>query len=312
VNISVTEPVGPAIERTKAMLFRPFDAGKWFTLGFCAWLALLGEGGAQANYRTGSGDHWTRTDFDHALNWVLANWILLLVLVTVALLLWMAVTLLVWWLSSRGQFMFIDGIVHNRGAVKAPWHEFRREGNSLFWFRFWFDAAVTTGGMLLLLLGLLIALPDLRDLEFTWSSGIALLICAPLFILWALAATVINMFLFDFVVPIMYLRRIPALLAWSVFRRELLAGRGGTFALYVLFKIVIAIAVGFLALGVLCCTCCIAALPYLGTVIMLPLWVFLRAYTLYFLEQFGPEWRFFEAIHCGDAERISQDRKSVV
>jgi hypothetical protein len=42
-----------------------------------------------------------------------------------------------------------------------------------------------------------------------------------------------------------------------------------------------------------CLTCCLAAIPYLGSVILLPLLVFDRAYPLYFLEQFGPEWRFF-------------------
>ena len=44
-EISVTEPVSPALERVKTMLFKPFDLGKWFTIGFCAWLAFLGKGG---------------------------------------------------------------------------------------------------------------------------------------------------------------------------------------------------------------------------------------------------------------------------
>ena len=35
----------------------------------------------------------------------------------------------------------------------------------------------------------------------------------------------------------------------------------------------------------------LVAIPYLGTVILLPLFVFLRCYSLCFLEQFGPSWR---------------------
>ena len=35
--LSVTAPIGEALESTKKILFRPFDAGKWFTLGFCAF-----------------------------------------------------------------------------------------------------------------------------------------------------------------------------------------------------------------------------------------------------------------------------------
>jgi hypothetical protein len=35
----------------------------------------------------------------------------------------------------------------------------------------------------------------------------------------------------------------------------------------------------------------LALIPYLGTVINLPWWVFRRAYALFFLEQFGPDWQ---------------------
>ena len=44
-EISVTAPVGQALDRVKRMLFQPFDLGKWFVIGFCAWLAGLGESG---------------------------------------------------------------------------------------------------------------------------------------------------------------------------------------------------------------------------------------------------------------------------
>ena len=43
--ISVVEPVGAAIEKTKCILFQPFDLAKWFIIGFCAFLATLGGGG---------------------------------------------------------------------------------------------------------------------------------------------------------------------------------------------------------------------------------------------------------------------------
>jgi hypothetical protein len=42
-----------------------------------------------------------------------------------------------------------------------------------------------------------------------------------------------------------------------------------------------------------CLTCCISCIPYLGTVLFLPLLVFMRCYSLYFLQQAGPEWRIF-------------------
>jgi hypothetical protein len=39
-----------------------------------------------------------------------------------------------------------------------------------------------------------------------------------------------------------------------------------------------------------CLTCCIAAIPYIGTVILLPLHVTLYGFTLLFLRQFGLEY----------------------
>ena len=47
-----------------------------------------------------------------------------------------------------------------------------------------------------------------------------------------------------------------------------------------------------------CCTCCCAAclfaLPYVGTVILLPVHVFIRSYSLYYLAQYGRELDVFE------------------
>jgi hypothetical protein len=42
-----------------------------------------------------------------------------------------------------------------------------------------------------------------------------------------------------------------------------------------------------------CCAGCLLLLPYLGTVLLLPVLVFKRAYPLYFLAQFGPEYDVF-------------------
>ena len=53
-EISVVEPVSPALERVKQMLFKPFDLAKWITIGFCAWLAGLGESGGGGGFNYGN------------------------------------------------------------------------------------------------------------------------------------------------------------------------------------------------------------------------------------------------------------------
>jgi hypothetical protein len=39
------------------------------------------------------------------------------------------------WLSSRGKFMFLNYVVHKQAEIAEPWHEFRKEGDSLFVWR---------------------------------------------------------------------------------------------------------------------------------------------------------------------------------
>ena len=33
-HVSVIDPISPAIERVRTVLFRPFDLGRWFIIGF--------------------------------------------------------------------------------------------------------------------------------------------------------------------------------------------------------------------------------------------------------------------------------------
>jgi hypothetical protein len=296
--ISVVNPVSTAIERTRRILFEPFDAGKWFVLGFCAFLAHLGEGGygppstpPDNNPRGGGGRG--PNDVREVNAWLQDHLALILVLVALTLLVTFAILVVLLWLNSRGRFLFIDGIVRNRAAVVKPWKKYRREGNALFGFRLAFG--LLTGVVLLLIVSLclIVAWPDISARNFRAAAALSLLVGLALFLPTVLATWLVNLFLLDFVVPVMYVRRLGVLAAWGVFFRELLADRVGTFLLYVLFKVLLALVVGLLAGVVTCLTCCVAAIPYLGSVILLPLLVFTQAYPLCFLEQFGPSWRLF-------------------
>jgi len=133
---SVTQPIEPAIRRTRLILFKPFDLGKWFTLGFCAWLASLGQGGANFNFnpsslRGGGGGQM----LDPVIQWMKDNLLLVVSIAVAAALVILAISLVVMWLRSRGSFMLLDGVVNNRGDVAFPWKAFRRLGNSLFRMR---------------------------------------------------------------------------------------------------------------------------------------------------------------------------------
>ena len=61
-KIEVFAPFSAAIDLTKLILFQPFDLGKWFTIGFAAFLANLG-GGNGFSYRKGFGKGDWNCDF---------------------------------------------------------------------------------------------------------------------------------------------------------------------------------------------------------------------------------------------------------
>jgi hypothetical protein len=117
-----------------------------------------------------------------------------------------------------------------------------------------------------------------------------------LFLGAAIAFAIVQKLTLDFVVPIMFLRRNRCLAAWRELG-SLISGYVGTFILYFLFQIVLAIAIAVIVFGAIIITCCIAGclmlIPYVGTVLLLPVLMFKRCYSLYFLAQFGRDYDVF-------------------
>jgi hypothetical protein len=103
----------------------------------------------------------------------------------------------------------------------------------------------------------------------------------------------IELLLSGFVVPIMYRNRITAMRAWSVFA-GLFMSNPLQFVGYglVVFVVKICIITGVVLVGLL--TCCVGFLvlviPYLSSVVLLPVSYAMRAFSVEFLEQFGPDY----------------------
>jgi hypothetical protein len=81
---------------------------------------------------------------------------------------------------------------------------------------------------------------------------------------------------------------------------RLVSANIGNILLYLLFQIVLGLVIGMLVFVVVLATCCIAgcllALPFLGTVFYLPVLVFQRSYSLFYLAQFGPSHNAFSGL----------------
>lgn len=299
--ISVTNPIGLAMERVRQVLFRPFDLGKWFIIGFCAWLAGLGERvGGGGNFNSGSSNS-QHGDFhqqlEHAHNYILENlyWIVPLTIFVIALCLSLWVLFI--WLNSRGKFMFLHCVALNRSEIVEPWNRFADLANSLFWFR-----------LVLGLMGMVLTLPLLALMLFsiipmflhdTWNFvGIMILLAFGMgMVAIGILFLLIRKLTTDFVVPIMFLRGSRCLAAWNEFRK-LLGANFSQFVLYLLFQIAIHIIIAVAVLIVVIVTCCIAgcllSIPYLGTVLLLPVSVFNRSYSLYYLAQYGSAYNVFQ------------------
>jgi hypothetical protein len=196
------------------------------------------------------------------------------------------------WLRARGRFMLVDCIVKNRGAIVEPWREFREQANSYFLLALLvgFIIAVTAG-----VGSLPFMLPILRGVTFLHLHDVYL-IC--MIVLWAfmLVLSILAWSLIShFMVAIMYRRRC---LAGEAFRiaLSLIANYPGEVTPYCLFWIVLGIGAAITACATILVTCCIALLPYIGTVILLPLLVCLRAFGLRFIRQFGPDYDVWLAI----------------
>ncbi len=294
--ISMTDPIQPAFAHARRILFQPFNARKWFVLGFSAFLAQLGGSGSfnvNSNpFRYSSPG--TGPDFSPVATWVSEHLPLVIALGTILFILILAMSVLFQWLSSRGQFMFLDGVAHDRAEIVEPWARLRHLGHALFRFRLML--LLTTLALLLVSagLGVLIALPDIHARSFRGAALTGVLVGCGLLILGVLVISIIGALLHDFVVPIMYRRDLDTSTAWQVLQQDLLPGHGWKFVGFYVMSMLLWIPATLLILLGCCFTCCVAVLPYISSVVFLPIFVFFRCYSLSFLEQFGAEWRIIQ------------------
>jgi hypothetical protein len=296
MKVSVLDPISPAIERVKTILFRPFDLGKWFVIGFCAWLACLGSGprGNFINYRP---HHKFEQAVHEAKEFAAANLAWIIPAAVVVVLLMAAIGLGITWLNSRGRFMFLHCVALDKAEIKNPWTKFGRHSNNLFLFRI--VMGLIGAAMVLPCIAaivIIVAALSHRGANIGVIAGAAMFI--PIIIAISVFFLLIAKFTMDFVVPIMFLRTTSCVTAWREFLTVLSANKG-RFVLYILFQILIGLCVGIIVIGLICVTCCCAAcilaIPYIGTVLVLPLIMFKRAYSLYYLRQFGPQFDVFSA-----------------
>ncbi|KPK41456.1 MAG: hypothetical protein AMJ65_09455 [Phycisphaerae bacterium SG8_4] len=240
-----------------------------------------------------------------AREFVEANLIWIVPLAILGLTIMVGLWLLFTWLSSRGRFMFLHCVVENKGEVVVPWHKFRERGDSLFVFRIILGLI----GFVVVAAGLLAASSCLIDAATRGDARTIIVTVVTVILgifLISIPLLIVKKFTTDFVIPIMFLQTASCTAAWRQFL-PVLSANIMRFLLYLLFQIVIGFTIGILVVATVCITCCCAgclfALPYIGTVAMLPVLVFGRSYSLYYLRQYGPPFDVFRAEQQAAAPR---------
>lgn len=242
-NINVGQAASVAFDHMMRILFRPFVFKKWLAFGFVSMLAFGGGGG---NFRAPGnlGDTGTQAQPDYAeiMRWLGEYW----PLIALGMLIILGIAILFTWLSSVFNFIYVDDITKNSGAIREPFARLKHLGMSYFLWQLAF------GLIGLLAMFVLIALPLLWAFVFSGGAGAgakvisvawAIIAGLPLFIFLIVA----QIFARDFVVPAMYVRNIGVLEGWRVVW-PIIRSNAGQMALYVLMLIAISILIGMVAI----------------------------------------------------------------
>jgi len=286
--------------RTKNLLFKPFDIGRWFVIGFSAWLAMMGKG-AGGNFsnvsnlfdpKKVSAEHVLQNLTQQLQSLLEKPWLISLIISIITFSVLFGI--LFCWLRSRGDFMFLHHLYQPNSSIKDCWQRSKKHGSFLFQWRILFFV-VSLG---LLCFESYFVWKQLLNpwfaAKFEWSPALAmpLFLHIALLIVTLIALHVIIIFLKDFVVPIMYWQDCSAGSAWTT---VLALCNEHPFSVigYLLCMMLWSFVGGMAILLILLCTCCVAiiplALPYISAVVMLPYTLFFRAYPVYFLAQWRPD-----------------------
>jgi hypothetical protein len=291
-RLKLMEPLQDTIRFVRSTLFGQFHWNKWLIWGVLAFLGTnlgSGLGWGYHGLGTGGGDSGTGGDLTDIMAWVNRNLELVLLLLVIALVVFLVVSVLflVWlYIACRGRFMFLECLVENKTAMADSWRNNGRQAMSLFW---WFNGyySVVFLAIIAALAGAFFIL--YRDdgwapLAEVWPQ--LLLLGAGLLVAIVLCA-IVSLYLEDFVVPLMWARKLKVLDAYRVFL-QMFRAQPGSFLLYLPIRLGLSLGAGILLFIGTCLTCCLAALPVVGHTLFLPVYAGLRMYPVYVLAQLEP------------------------
>lgn len=225
-------------------------------------------------------------------------------LVFIAVLVVLALVVLFVWLSSRATFCYIDGVANDRAEVVRPWTRHGRIADSYFFWRLLISILTLTAVLALAIPIVLsvVSMANAGEAIDPWRllfSGGVMVSALPALVVLIIAYHLVRVFLNDFIAPIQYARGIPCGEAFKVLRQIVLRNPGA-FLLYLVMRLLIWLVLYFSLMVLGCATCCILfccwAIPVIGQAVLQPFHVFMRCFSLCFLQGFGPGFDVFPGL----------------
>ncbi len=242
--LSSVDVVGPAFERTKRQLFKPFQFSQWLRLAVVGFLA--GEMGTSGGCNARFPFNWPsqpNQEFQSTSVLGAAGMLgVLAIVVLLALGIVIAITFL--YINSRMRFVLFDSVLTGRGRIRHFWSQRGAPAFRYFAWQIMF-AIVTMIGV-----GLLFGIPLGFALLMGWLTTprehvLALVLVGGLAVIAFLAALIVlftvQVLTKDFVVPQMAFEDITVGEGWRRWRAMMEEEKGG-YAGYIGMKIILAIA----------------------------------------------------------------------
>ncbi|MGB9073898.1 MAG: hypothetical protein WCC22_14765 [Terriglobales bacterium] len=251
--VSAVDCIQPAIQHAREQLFKPFRWGQWFRLALVGILAVeLHSGGCNfGNFhvpvphprRVGNG--FLASAFPHIDPSRIAQFAGLIV---AAILLGMILFFVFLYISSIFRFILFDSVLRRQCAIGEGWSRWRRAGRRFFLWQLVFQISV--GLFFVFLAGIALAVAaaagwihDPGQHVVSMVAGVVLLIGVVL--IFVLAAVAVQVLAKDFLVPLMALENLDFADGWSRLL-AMIRPEPGKYAVYLLLKLVLAIAAAIL------------------------------------------------------------------
>ena len=239
--ISAVDAIGPAIQRTRTFLFRPF---RWGTFLKLCLVALLTEGlGGNFNFTMPGGRSSKHTHIAHSpFIFTPAR----VAAIAAAALVLIVLCFILAYLITRLRFAYFHCLIHNTRQIRPGWRLYRSQAVRFFWLSI-------VVGLCFLLLAAIIAVPFVAGFWRLFHHmphgghpdfGALLFLVLPLIpiiFLLVLAGVAADLILRDLILPHFALDNATAGQAWAAAWTRICAEKG-PFFVYALLRVVLPLA----------------------------------------------------------------------